>query len=354
MIKIGVVFGGKSSEHSISIMSGCSIAKNLNKLKYEVVPIYIDREGNWYEVLDDIYNMPSYKLGEEPINLKTIENVIKFMQELDCAFPVLRGKGGDDGSIQGLLNFTKIPYVGCGILSSSVAMDKLYMKTILAKAEVMQTKYFCIKNTANGIVSIDNKFNEKEVSMDELLELVYDKLKYPVFVKPANSGASIGVNKATTSSELRKSIESAFFYDDKIILEKEIKGREIEIALLGNDNVITSYPGEVDIKDEFYNYNSKYQNPATKTMVPLNILGTNLEDELREIAIKVFKAIGAKDLARVDFFVEERTNVVYVNEINTMPDITEDSTYIKLFDAIGIEYTELLDRLIKYAMKKDF
>ena len=240
MIKIGVVFGGKSSEHSISIMSGCSIAKNLNKLKYEVVPIYIDREGNWYEVLDDIYNMPSYKLGEEPINLKTIENVIKFMQELDCAFPVLRGKGGDDGSIQGLLNFTKIPYVGCGILSSSVAMDKLYMKTILAKAEVMQTKYFCIKNTANGIVSIDNKFNEKEVSMDELLELVYDKLKYPVFVKPANSGASIGVNKATTSSELRKSIESAFFYDDKIILEKEIKGREIEIALLGNDNVITS------------------------------------------------------------------------------------------------------------------
>jgi len=354
MIKIGVVFGGKSSEHSISIMSGCSIAKNLNKLKYEVVPIYIDREGNWYEVLDDIYNMPSYKLGEEPINLKTIENVIKFMQELDCAFPVLRGKGGDDGSIQGLLNFTKIPYVGCGILSSSVAMDKLYMKTILAKAEVMQTKYFCIKNTANGIVSIDNKFNEKEVSMDELLELVYDKLKYPVFVKPANSGASIGVNKATTSSELRKSIESAFFYDDKIILEKEIKGREIEIALLGNDNVITSYPGEVDIKDEFYNYNSKYQNPATKTMVPLNMLGTNLEDELREIAIKVFKAIGAKDLARVDFFVEERTNVVYVNEINTMPDITEDSMYIKLFDAIGIEYTELLDRLIKYAMKKDF
>lgn len=352
MVKVGVIFGGKSTEHSISIMSGCSVAKNINKLKYEVIPIYIDREGNWYEVLDDIYNMPSYKLGEEPINLKTIENVIKFMQELDCAFPVLRGKGGDDGSIQGLLNFTKIPYVGCGILSSSVAMDKLYMKTILAKAEVMQTKYFCIKNTANGIVTIDNQFNEREVSMDELLEVVYDKLKYPVFVKPANSGASIGVNKATTSSELRKSIESAFFYDDKIILEKEIKGREIEIALLGNDNVITSYPGEVDIKDEFYNYNSKYQNPATKTMVPLNMLGTNLEDELREIAIKVFKAIGAKDLARVDFFVEERTNVVYVNEINTMPDITEDSMYIKLFDAIGIEYTEVLDKLIKYAMKK--
>lgn len=267
-------------------------------------------------------------------------------------FPVLRGKGGDDGSIQGLLNLIDIPYVGCGILSSSVAMDKLYMKTILAGAGVMQTKYFCIKNTENGIVSIDNQFNEKEVSMDELLELVYDKLKYPVFVKPANSGASIGINKVTNSSELRKSIESAFFYDDKIILEKEIKGREIEIALLGNDNVITSYPGEVDIKDEFYNYNSKYQNPATKTMVPLNMLGTNLEDELREIAIKVFKAIGAKDLARVDFFVEERTNVVYVNEINTMPDITEDSMYIKLFDAIGIEYSDVLDRLIRYAMEK--
>lgn len=352
MLKIGVIFGGKSTEHSISIMSGCSVAKNINKLKYEVIPIYINKEGDWYEVLDDLANMPNYKLGEEPIKLKLIENVIKFLQELDCAFPVLRGKYGDDGSIQGLLNIVGVPYAGCGILASSVSMDKIYMKTILSQANIMQAKYFFIKNTENGIVSIDNKFNEKEVSMDELLELVYDKLKYPVFVKPANSGASIGVNKATTSSELRKSIESAFFYDDKIILEKEIKGREIEIALLGNDNVITSYPGEVDIKDEFYNYNSKYQNPATKTMVPLNMLGTNLEDELREIAIKVFKAIGAKDLARVDFFVEERTNVVYVNEINTMPDITEDSMYIKLFDAIGIEYTEVLDKLIKYAMKK--
>ena len=212
----------------------------------------------------------------------------------------------------------------------------------------MQTKYFCIKNTENGIVSIDNKFNEKEVSMDELLELVYDKLKYPVFVKPANSGASIGVNKATTSSELRKSIESAFFYDDKIILEKEIKGREIEIALLGNDNVITSYPGEVDIKDEFYNYNSKYQNPATKTMIPLNMLGTNLEDELREIAIKVFKAIGAKDLARADFFVEERTNVVYVNEINTIP----GSLAFYLWEASGLKYKEMLSKLIDLSLTR--
>lgn len=352
MVKIGVIFGGVSNEHSISIMSGCSIVKNLNKLKYEVLPIYIDKEGNWYEVLDDICQMPNYKLGEEPINLKPIENVIKFLQELDCAFPVLRGKYGDDGSIQGLLNIVDIPYVGCGILASSVSMDKIYMKTIFSQANIMQAKYFFIKKSKNGIISVDNEFNEKEVSMDELLELVYDKLKYPVFVKPANSGASIGVNKATNSSELKKSIESAFFYDDKIILEKEIKGREIEIALLGNDNVITSYPGEVDIKDEFYNYNSKYQNPATKTMIPLNMLGSKLEDELREIAIKVFKAIGAKDLARVDFFVEERTNVIYVNEINTMPDITEDSMYIKLFDAIGIEYSDVLDRLIRYAMEK--
>ena len=132
---------------------------------------------------------------------------------------------------------------------------------------------------------------------------------------------------------------------------KEIKGREIEIALLGNEDILTSYPGEVDVKDEFYNYNSKYQNPATKKMVPLNMLGSNLDDELREIAIKVYKTIGAKGLARVDFFVEENTNVVYVNEINTMPDITEDSMYIKLFSAIGIEYTDVLDRLIKYAME---
>ena len=351
MLKVGVVFGGKSSEHSISIMSGCSIVKNLNRLKYEVIPIFIDKEGNWYEVLDDIRNLPNYKLGEEPINLKSIENIIEYLKKLDCVFPVLRGKGGDDGSIQGLLNFVDIPYVGCDILASSIAMDKVYMKTVLAEAGIMQTKYISAKKTKNGFLIVDNQFKEKEVSTDELLEIVYDKLKYPVFVKPANSGASIGINKATTSSELKKSIETAFFYDSKIILEKEIKGREIEIALLGNEDILTSYPGEVDVKDEFYNYNSKYQNPTTKKMVPLNMLGSNLDDELREIAIKVYKTIGAKGLARVDFFVEENTNVVYVNEINTMPDITEDSMYIKLFSAIGIEYTDVLDRLIKYAME---
>lgn len=351
MLKVGVVFGGKSSEHSISIMSGCSIVKNLNRLKYEVIPIFIDKEGNWYEVLDDIRNLPNYKLGEEPINLKSIENIIEYLKKLDCVFPVLRGKGGDDGSIQGLLNFVDIPYVGCDILASSIAMDKVYMKTALAEAGIMQTKYISAKKTKNGFLIVDNQFKEKEVSTDELLEIVYDKLKYPVFVKPANSGASIGINKATTSSELKKSIETAFFYDSKIILEKEIKGREIEIALLGNEDILTSYPGEVEVKDEFYNYNSKYQNPATKKMVPLNMLGSNLDDELREIAIKVYKTIGAKGIARVDFFVEENTNVVYVNEINTMPDITEDSMYIKLFSAIGIEYTDVLDRLIKYAME---
>lgn len=351
MLKIGVIFGGKSTEHSISIVSGCSVAKNINKLKYEVLPIYIDKEGDWYEVLDDLQTMPNYKLGEEPINLRRIENIIEFLKDLDCVFPVLRGKGGDDGSIQGLLNFVDIPYVGCDILASSIAMDKVYMKTVLAEAGIMQTKYISAKKTKNGFLIVDNQFKEKEVSTDELLEIVYDKLKYPVFVKPANSGASIGINKATTSSELKKSIETAFFYDSKIILEKEIKGREIEIALLGNEDILTSYPGEVDVKDEFYNYNSKYQNPATKKMVPLNMLGSNLDDELREIAIKVYKTIGAKGLARVDFLVEENTNVVYVNEINTMPDITEDSMYIKLFSAIGIEYTDILDRLIKYAME---
>lgn len=352
MLKIGVIFGGISNEHSISIMSGCSIVKNLNKLKYEVLPIYIDREGNWYEVLDDIYQMPNYKLGEEPINLKPIENVIKFLQELDCAFPVLRGKYGDDGSIQGLLNIVGVPYVGCGILASSVSMDKIYMKTVLSQANIMQAKYFFIKKSKNGIISVDNEFNEKEVSIDELIDLVYDKLKYPVFVKPANSGASIGVNKATSSSELKKSIENAFFYDDKIVLEKEIKGKEIEIALLGNENVITSCPGEIKIKDEFYDYNSKYQSSTTNDIISLNMLGTNLEDELREIAIKVFKTVDARGLARVDFFVEDKTNVVYVNEINTMPDITEESMYVKLFDTIGIKYTEILDKLINDAMEQ--
>lgn len=353
MLKIGVIFGGKSNEHSISVVSGCSIVKNLNKLKYEISAIYIDKSGNWYEVLDDIPNMQNYKLGAEPINLRNIENIIEYLKQLDAIFSVLRGKNEGDGSIQGLLNFVEIPYVGCNVLTSSITKDKVYMKTILSQADIAQPKYFFIKNTDNGIVSVDNKFNEKEVSLNELCELVYDKLKYPVFIKPANSGASIGVNKAENSSELKKYIESAFFYDNKIILEKEIKGREIQISILEDDGIITSDIGEVDTNSGFYSYKSKYQNQETKTLIPLNLLGTRQEEELKNIAIKVFKAVGAKGFARVDFFIEDGTNDIYVNGISAIPNITEDSMYVKLFDGIGIEYKELLDKLINSAIAKD-
>lgn len=353
MLKIGVIFGGKTNEHSISVVSGCSIVKNLNKLKYEISAIYIDKSGNWYEVLDDIPNMQNYKLGAEPINLRNIENIIEYLKQLDAIFSVLRGKDEGDGSIQGLLNFVEIPYVGCNVLTSSITKDKVYMKTILSQADIAQPKYFFIKNTDNGIVSVDNKFNEKEVSLNELCELVYDKLKYPVFIKPANSGASIGVNKAENSSELKKYIESAFFYDNKIILEKEIKGREIQISILEDDGIITSDIGEVDTNSGFYSYKSKYQNQETKTLIPLNLLGTRQEEELKNIAIKVFKAVGAKGFARVDFFIEDGTNDIYVNGISAIPNITEDSMYVKLFDGIGIEYKELLDKLINSAIAKD-
>lgn len=353
MLKIGVIFGGKSNEHSISVVSGCSIVKNLNKLKYEISAIYIDKSGNWYEVLDDIPNMQNYKLGAEPINLRNIENIIEYLKQLDAIFSVLRGKDEGDGSIQGLLNFVEIPYVGCNVLTSSITKDKVYMKTILSQADIAQPKYFFIKNTDNGIVSVDNKFNEKEVSLNELCELVYDKLKYPVFIKPANSGASIGVNKAENSSELKKYIESAFFYDNKIILEKEIKGREIQISILEDDGIITSDIGEVDTNSGFYSYKSKYQNQETKTLIPLNLLGTRQEEELKNIAIKVFKTVGAKGFARVDFFIEDGTNDIYVNGISAIPNITEDSMYVKLFDGIGIEYKELLDKLINSAIAKD-
>lgn len=353
MLKIGVIFGGKSNEHSISVVSGCSIVKNLNKLKYEISAIYIDKSGNWYEVLDDIPNMQNYKLGAEPINLRNIENIIEYLKQFDAIFSVLRGKNEGDGSIQGLLNFVEIPYVGCNVLTSSITKDKVYMKTILSQADIAQPKYFFIKNTDNGIVSVDNKFNEKEVSLNELCELVYDKLKYPVFIKPANSGASIGVNKAENSSELKKYIESAFFYDNKIILEKEIKGREIQISILEDDGIITSDIGEVDTNSGFYSYKSKYQNQETKTLIPLNLLGTRQEEELKNIAIKVFKAVGAKGFARVDFFIEDGTNDIYVNGISAIPNITEDSMYVKLFDGIGIEYKELLGKLINSAIAKD-
>lgn len=352
MIKLGVVFGGQSTEHSVSIVSGSSVIKNLDDKKYEIHQIYIDKEGNWFENFDDIKTNGIYKIGEEPINIKPIDNVIEFLKGLDCVFPVLHGLYGEDGTIQGLLELLKIPYVGCKVLSSSISMDKAYTKVILSKAEIPQTRYIYLKKEADKYIYVDDRFEEKEVLEDEIIELVYNKLNYPVFVKPSNSGSSVGVVKVEKATDLIKSIESAFFYDKKVLIEEGIDGREIELAVLGNTKIMVSEPGEILAAGEFYSFTSKYQNTESKTVILDKLLDEEIKEKLKEMAIKVFKAVDGFGLARVDFFLENKTNKIYLNEINTMPGFTEISMYPKLMESIGITYKELLDRLIDLALQE--
>ena len=327
MIKIGVVYGGISTEHDVSEMSAKSVIENLDKEKYEIHNIYINKYGKWFE--DD----------------KQIDNLLWNLKELDVVFPVLHGKGGEDGTIQGLLEMMKIPYVGCGVLASSVGMDKVYSKIIFEKAKIPQAPYVYIKKVEEDYIIINENFEEEEFDIDKITE----QLKFPIFVKPSNSGSSVGVKKATNIEELKKAIQYAGQYDTKILVEQGIDSVEVECAILDGKEVIASTVGEILPAEEFYSFDAKYNMPESKTLIPANITEEQIK-EIRQLAIKAFKAIDGKGLSRVDFFVEKGTNKIYINEINTMPGFTKISMYPKLFEAVGISYSELLDRLIENAV----
>ena len=334
MIKLGVIYGGKSTEHDISEMSAKSVIENLNKEKYEVHEIYINKYGKWFEIKD----------GEK----EEIYNLIWTLKELDVVFPVLHGIGGEDGTIQGMLEILKVPYIGCGVLASAIGMDKIYTKIIFGKAEIPQTKYIGIYKKE------DEYYIQKENMEEEKLEIekITSILKFPMFVKPSKSGSSVGVKKAKDVKELKLAIENASQYDKKIIIEEEINGKEVECAILEDENkIIASTVGEIKSGEEFYSFDAKYNIPDSKTIVPANIEQKQIE-EINKMAIKAFKAIDGRGLARVDFFIENDSKKIYINEINTMPGFTKISMYPKLFENGGIKYSELLDKLIQNAYKK--
>ena len=332
MIKLGIIYGGISTEHDVSIMSAKSIIKNLNKDKYEVHEIYINKYGKWFEV----------KNGEN----EEIYNLIWTIKELDVVFPVLHGIGGEDGTIQGMLELLKVPYVGCGVLSSAVGMDKVYTKIIFEKAQIPQTKYISVYKKE------DKYYIQKEDMEEEQLKIehITGKLKFPMFVKPSNSGSSVGVKKAKDIGELKLAIENASQYDRKIIVEEGIDGIEVECGILDDGEIKASTIGEIRSAKEFYSFDAKYNIPESKTIIPANIDKEKIE-EVKKLAIKAFKAIDGKGIARVDFFIEKDTNKIYINEINTMPGFTEISMYPKLFESLGMQYSELLDKLIQNAIK---
>lgn len=332
MIKLGIIYGGISTEHDVSIMSAKSIIKNLNKDKYEVHEIYINKYGKWFEV----------KNGEN----EEIYNLIWTIKELDVVFPVLHGIGGEDGTIQGMLELLKVPYVGCGVLSSAVGMDKVYTKIIFEKAQILQTKYISVYKKE------DKYYIQKEDMEEEQLKIehITGKLKFPMFVKPSNSGSSVGVKKAKDIGELKLAIENASQYDRKIIVEEGIDGIEVECGILDDGEIKASTIGEIRSAKEFYSFDAKYNIPESKTIIPANIDKEKIE-EVKKLAIKAFKAIDGTGIARVDFFIEKDTNKIYINEINTMPGFTEISMYPKLFESLGMQYSELLDKLIQNAIK---
>ena len=350
-IKLAVIFGGMSTEHDVSVVSGTSIIKNLNKEKYEIFPIYIDEEGKWYRYTKNIDNIEILKVGDKIENIETLNNPMEYIKNMDCVFPVLHGLYGEDGTIQGLFELLKVPYIGCKVLASGVSMDKVYTKIIFEKAGIKQANYIYIRENKGKYIYIDESFNETTCTLEEVSKIIEEKQKYPMFVKPSNSGSSVGINKVKNIEELQNAIEYAARYDKKILIEEGIVGREVECAVLGNEEVEASCVGEVLSAEEFYSFDSKYNNSASRTVIPAN-LSKEISEEIRKTAIKAFKAVNGSGLSRVDFFVEKDTNKIIINEINTLPGFTTISMYPKLFEAVEISYTDLLDKIINLAMEK--
>lgn len=351
-LKLGVILGGMSTEHDVSVVSGTSVIKNLNKEKYDIFPIYVDKNGEWYEYIKPINEIEVIKIGETLKEIQSIENYIEYLKKMDVVFPVLHGLYGEDGTIQGLLELLKIPYVGCRVLGSTVCMDKVYAKMVFEKAGIPQAKFVYIKAKRNKEVVtfsyINDQFEEKVVDVSEIAKIIESTVHFPVFVKPSNSGSSVGVHKASNEEELKEALLDASIYDTKILLEEEIIGREVECAVLGNDDVKATCIGEVLSAEDFYTFDAKYKNAESLTVIPAEIEESK-QKEIQELAIKAFKAVDGKGLSRVDFFIRKSDNKVCINEINTMPGFTQISMYPKLWEACGLSYTELLDKLIELA-----
>ena len=327
-MKVCVIYGGMSTEHEVSLQSSKNVIDNLDKDKYKIYPVFIDKNGEWIH------------------NDKKLKDIVEFLSKMDVVFPVLHGKYGEDGTIQGMLELLKIPYVGCNVLSSSLCMDKVYEKVMFEKANINQSKYIYIKDEN---IYVNEELDETRLENDEIVKLVEEKLKFPVFVKPANSGSSVGVKKANNGPELIVAVQNASIYDRKVLIEEEIVGKEVECAVLGNNFPQASTVGEIIAADTFYTYDAKYNNKESKIKIPANIDEAKI-DEIRKIAVKAFKALDCVGLARVDFFVQKDTDKVYLNEINTMPGFTEISMYPKLWEYSGLSYKELLNKLIECAL----
>jgi D-alanine-D-alanine ligase len=347
-IKVGVIFGGRSTEHEVSLVSATSIIHSLDTNKYQIIPIGISPNGKWFSstnVLDAFKNR-DYNLEKAEVYLlpdPKLQGLVRYDKKvlpLDVIFPVLHGSFGEDGTIQGLFELANIPYVGAGVLGSSVGMDKVITKQLCEQAGISVTPYIWFVTQEYA------KYTKK------ILTAIEVKLGYPCFIKPANLGSSVGISKAHNRRQLIESIKLASKYDRKILIEKSIENaREIEVSVLGNDDPIASVPGEIISSNEFYDYYAKYIDGKSNSIIPAD-LAKKVVKKIKDVAIQGFKAIECAGMARVDFLLTRRANKIYFNEINTIPGFTSISMYPKLWEATGIPYKKLLDRLIELAIER--
>ena len=353
MIKrnVCVLFGGMSPEHEVSLRSAESVLNNMDCEKYQIYPVGITKEGQWILFGGSDYAMlPDGTWKDHPDNCNAVispvrgqglvcmgENGVRNIK-IDVVFPVLHGENGEDGSMQGLLQLAGIPYVGPHVAASAVSMDKTLTKLVMDHAGVPQAKWVLVRNS------------ELSVRMEAILEEIEITFQYPVFVKPASTGSSVGVSKARDREALSAALLNAGKFDEKILVEEFISGSEIEVAVLGNTSPMASVCGEIDSGADFYDYEAKYITDTSVAYIPARI-SENTAEQVRELAVKVYNAIGCQGLSRVDFFVTYDSERIVFNEINTLPGFTSISMYPKLFDASGIGYSQLIDRLLEYAME---
>ncbi|PYS41737.1 MAG: D-alanine--D-alanine ligase A [Acidobacteria bacterium] len=314
-IRVGVIRGGRSGEHEVSLRSAESILNAMDREKYDVVPITISHEGRW----------EPFTISADPSTTHAV----------DVVFPIVHGTYGEDGTIQGLFELANLPYVGAGVLGSAIGMDKDVMKRLLRAASLPIVEYWSVRKS----------------ELDSFLQSQLNSLPYPLFVKPANLGSSVGITKTHAPEELPGALQTAAEYDQKIVVERGVDAREIEVSVLGNDDPIASVPGEIIPSREFYDYDAKYVDDNSRLLVPAPLSDAAVQ-EAQQLAVAAFKALECSGMARVDLFLERPNGKFYVNEINTLPGFTSISMYPKLWDASGIPYPQLIDRLITLAIER--
>lgn len=347
---IAVLFGGASSEHEVSRMSATSVLNNLDREKYELVPVGIHKDGRWFYYAGDLAAIKSGAWEQGPCTPAAFcpgsghDGLVLFEQggvrclHIDAVFPVLHGKNGEDGTVQGLLDLTGIPYVGCGVLGSALCMDKIVANRVMDACGIARCEW-------EGMERTDLP------DFDAIEARAATRLGYPMFVKPANAGSSVGISKVHDKDGLRAAVELALLHDDRVLFERFVDGQEVECAVRGNEAVTSTLPGEILASKDFYDYEDKYVAGTSSTAIPAQLSPEKLA-EVQSIAVRAYRALCCKGLSRVDFFVERGTGKVLLNEINTLPGFTDISMYPKLMMDAGDTYASLLDSLIALALQR--